>query len=198
MSKENNIDPIRVGIVGLGCSGWGIHADGLSKLTDQFSIVAVCDPDKEPQQEAKPRFGCSTYDDYTDLVADDMVELVVVANPSQLHCQPLIAAMQAGKYVILYKPMATNNYPLKLHLQQREGKMEIQVKLYGSLRDYLPPKAKGKLTLDLPSGTTIDDIVQQFKIKQYINAVVNGNEVETTHILQDGEQLHLFRFMAGG
>jgi predicted dehydrogenase len=106
MSNENNVDQIRVGIVGLGRSGWGIHANGLSRLADHFSIVAVCDPDKERQEEAKARFGCSTYDDYTDLVADDKVELVVVANPSQLHCQTSIAAMRAGKHVIVEKPMA--------------------------------------------------------------------------------------------
>ena len=76
--------------------------------------------------------------------------------------------------------------------------MEIQLTLHGILRDYLPRKAKGKTTLDLPSGTTIDDIVQQLKIKQNVSAAVNGNEVENNHILQDGEELHLFRFIAGG
>jgi predicted dehydrogenase len=75
-------------------------------LADHFSIVAVCDPDKERQEEAKACFGCSTYDDYAGLVADDTVELVVVANPSQLHCQTSIAAMRTGKDVIVEKPMA--------------------------------------------------------------------------------------------
>jgi len=76
--------------------------------------------------------------------------------------------------------------------------MEIQITLHGILRDYLPRKAKGKATLDLPSGTTIDDIVQQLEIKQNVSAAVNGNEVENNHILQAGEELHLFRFIAGG
>ena len=76
--------------------------------------------------------------------------------------------------------------------------MEVQITLHGILRDYLPRKAKGKTTLDLPSGTTIDDIVRQLKIKQNVAAAINGNEVENNHILQDGEELHLFRFIAGG
>ena len=76
--------------------------------------------------------------------------------------------------------------------------MEIQITLHGILRDYLPRKAKGKTTLDLPSGTTIADVVQQLKIKQNVSAAIDGDEIENSHILQDGEALHLFRLIAGG
>ena len=76
--------------------------------------------------------------------------------------------------------------------------MEIAVTLHGILRDYLPRQAKGKTTLTLPAGTTIDDVVQQLKIKQNVSAAINGMEVDTGHILQEGEQLDLFRIIAGG
>jgi len=76
--------------------------------------------------------------------------------------------------------------------------MEINVTLHGILRDYLPRKAKGKIMLDLPIGTTVDDVVRQLNIKQNVSAAVNGVEVENNHVLQAGEELHLFRFIAGG
>jgi sulfur carrier protein ThiS len=76
--------------------------------------------------------------------------------------------------------------------------LEVKLTLHGILRDYLPRKVKGKTTLDLPNDTTIDDIVRQLKIKQNVSAAVNGVEVETSHMLQDDEELHLFRFIAGG
>ena len=76
--------------------------------------------------------------------------------------------------------------------------MEINVTLHGILRDYLPRKAKGKTTLTLPEGTMVDAVVRQLKIKQNVSASVNGAEVENNHILQTGEELHLFRFIAGG
>lgn len=82
MSHENNIDQIRVGIGGLGRSGWGIHANAMAQLTKHFNVVAVCDPDRERQEEAKERFDCLAYDDFAGLVADEAVELMVVANPS--------------------------------------------------------------------------------------------------------------------
>ena len=76
--------------------------------------------------------------------------------------------------------------------------MEIKLTLHGIIRDYLPRKAKGKTTLDLPAGTTIDDVVRQLKIKQNVSAAINGAEVETDHVLQNDEELHLFRIIAGG
>ncbi len=103
---NDDAKPIKVGIAGLGRSGWGIHANALASLTEQFRIAAVCDLDPTRQQEAKERFGCRAYADYAALVADDEVELMVVATPSQLHVNDTVAALRAGKHVMVEKPMA--------------------------------------------------------------------------------------------
>jgi sulfur carrier protein ThiS len=76
--------------------------------------------------------------------------------------------------------------------------VEVKVTLHGILRDYLPRQAKGKTTLQLPEGVTIEEVIQQLNIKQNVSAAVNGIEVQTTHVLQSGEDLHLFRLIAGG
>jgi sulfur carrier protein ThiS len=76
--------------------------------------------------------------------------------------------------------------------------VEITVTLHGILRDYLPRTARGKTNLQLPEGATINDVVQQLKIKQNVSAAVDGVEVQTDHLLQSGEELHLFRLIAGG
>jgi scyllo-inositol 2-dehydrogenase (NADP+) len=103
--------PIKVGIAGLGRSGWSMHANALAELTRhsdgaQFTIVAVCDPDATRQDEARQRFGCRTCADYTGLVGDDEIELMVIATPSQLHAGHTITALRAGKHVLVEKPMA--------------------------------------------------------------------------------------------
>ncbi|MBV7328101.1 Gfo/Idh/MocA family oxidoreductase [Chloroflexi bacterium TSY] len=99
-------NPVRVGIAGLGRSGWGLHANSLAQLGDTFRVVAVCDPDTGRQEEAAERFDCMTYESIDKLIADSAVELVVVATPSQLHVGDATAAMRAGKHVIVEKPMA--------------------------------------------------------------------------------------------
>ena len=76
--------------------------------------------------------------------------------------------------------------------------MNINITLHGILRDYLPRKAKGRATLTLPNGSTVADVVAQLEIKQTVSAVVNGVEIENKHILQDGDELQMFRLIAGG
>ena len=76
--------------------------------------------------------------------------------------------------------------------------MDVNIKLHGILRDYLPKKAKGRTTLTVPEGTTISNIIEQLKIKQTVSAVVNGIEVENKYTLQDDDDLQMFRLIAGG
>ena len=76
--------------------------------------------------------------------------------------------------------------------------MEVQVTLHGILRDYLPRQAKGKTTLNLPAGATVAQVVAQLKLKQTITAAVNGVQVETSYVLQPGDDLQMFRMIGGG
>ncbi len=104
--SDSSSATVRVGIAGLGRSGWGIHANALAQLGENFTVAAVCDPDKARQNEAIERFDCLAYNTIHELLADEAVELVVVATPSQLHANDVIAALRAGKHVIVEKPMA--------------------------------------------------------------------------------------------
>ena len=99
-------DPIRVGIAGLGRSGWGIHARLLEPLDERFHVVAVADRLAERRQEAAARFGCRTYEGLTAMLGDGEVELVVNSLPSYLHPSGSVEALQAGKHVVCEKPMA--------------------------------------------------------------------------------------------
>lgn len=76
--------------------------------------------------------------------------------------------------------------------------IQVNIILHGILRDSLPRQAKGRATLTLPEATTITDIIARLNIKQTVSAVVNGTEVEHNHPLQNGDELHLFRLIAGG
>ena len=101
-------DRIRVGIAGLGRSGWDIHAELLSEVAEKYQIVAVTDPDAARCQEAVERFGCRAHAGYEELLGDDAVELVVVAVPTHLHAGYTIQALEAGKDVVCEKPVATS------------------------------------------------------------------------------------------
>jgi len=98
-------NPIRTGIIGLGRSGWNIHASLLEE-DPNFRVAAVADSLDDRRREAVDRFSCAAYADYHDLLADPNVELVVVAAPSHLHAPITIEALRAGKHVLCEKPMA--------------------------------------------------------------------------------------------
>lgn len=101
-------DKVKVGIAGLGRSGWSIHARVLEKLSDRYEIVAVSDLMEERRKEAIERFRCRAYSEFDSLIKDEEAELVVVATPSYLHAQHTIKALEAGKNVVCEKPMAAN------------------------------------------------------------------------------------------
>lgn len=98
---------IKVGIAGLGRSGWGIHGRLIEPLKDNYQVVAVFDKSPERLEEAAKRFSCKTYNSYEKLISDKDVELVIVAMPNKLHAKCSIEAMEAGKNVVCEKPMAT-------------------------------------------------------------------------------------------
>lgn len=99
---------VRVGISGLGRSGWDIHANALERCSGTYSVVAVSDPIEERRNDAINRFGCRAYSDFSSFLKDDEVELAVIATPSHLHASQTIKALRAGKNVVCEKPMATN------------------------------------------------------------------------------------------
>lgn len=98
-------DVVKVGIAGLGRSGWKLHAAALARLPEQFEVVAVLDPREERRAEAEAKFACATFDTFADMAKADM-ELMVIATPSQFHTEQTIAALQAGKHVLVEKPLA--------------------------------------------------------------------------------------------
>ena len=70
-------NPVRIGLVGLGRAGWGMHLEELKGKEDKCVIVAACDIIPERLEKMKERFPeVHTYDKIEDLIHDPDVELV--------------------------------------------------------------------------------------------------------------------------
>jgi predicted dehydrogenase len=102
-------EPIRVGMVGLGRAGLGMHAAELAALPGLFRVVAVCDPVKERRDLAIERVGlCRAYRRYEDLLADGDVELVDIVTRSDDHLAHALAGLKLRKWVTVETPMCLN------------------------------------------------------------------------------------------
>jgi scyllo-inositol 2-dehydrogenase (NADP+) len=102
MTQPTN--PIRVGVVGLGRSGYGIHLQNFDRHPDQYRVVAVADPDSQRATETAAPYGCPAYPNIESLLADDNIELVVVASPNRYHAGHAQQALEAGKHTVCEKP----------------------------------------------------------------------------------------------
>ena len=102
-------EKIKVGILGLGRAGRGMHMSEMGRYPEKFEIVAGCDIDPDQIETAKKVTPNARY--YTDmkqLFADPEVELVTVATRSLDHVNHALMAFEAGKKVLCEKPVTSS------------------------------------------------------------------------------------------
>ncbi|NLW51238.1 MAG: Gfo/Idh/MocA family oxidoreductase [Candidatus Brocadiaceae bacterium] len=98
-------DPIRVGIIGLGRSGYDIHVHHIRR-DRRYQVVAVADPVAEMRAEAEKDLKVDAYEDHRRLLERDDLDLAVIAAPSHLHLPMTLDAFKAGLHVLCEKPLA--------------------------------------------------------------------------------------------
>lgn len=77
--------------------------------------------------------------------------------------------------------------------------MQIDVKLYGALRDHLPREQRGKATLEVAPDTVVQDVLKSLGIdKPVIVAVNEEHDIKMTRTLQSGDRMLVFEYTAGG
>jgi molybdopterin converting factor small subunit len=74
--------------------------------------------------------------------------------------------------------------------------VNVHVRLYGILREKLPPD--GRTALSLVTGSAIKDVVERLAITGHVQTAVNGQIQPLDTILADGDTVEIFRAAAGG
>jgi len=89
-------------------AGWVAHAHAASWLKNPHAkIVSVSDVDRQRAQRFAEEFqlDCAVRDDFQQVLDDRQVEVVDITGPSHVHAPQGIAAAQAGKHLLVEKPM---------------------------------------------------------------------------------------------
>jgi predicted dehydrogenase len=95
---------LRVGIIGAGDFG-AQHARAISQL-EGVRLVAASRTNAAALADFTRSYGGRAFTDYRELLAQGDVDAVVIATPHHLHTTVVQAAAEAGKHILLEKPMA--------------------------------------------------------------------------------------------
>jgi predicted dehydrogenase len=99
--------PLGVAVIGVGFMG-ELHARVVSELPET-RLVAVADVRGERAREVAERYGAELWTtDYESLLEDERIEAVSICTSDHLHRGPAVAALEAGRHVLLEKPMAAS------------------------------------------------------------------------------------------
>ncbi len=101
-------EPDRRGNCGSGGIGRRAHLPGYLEIPEAARVTALCDVNETSLATLSSRCHAKAYTKYEDLLADPNVDAVDVCLPHYLHGRVALAALEAGKHVIVEKPIATS------------------------------------------------------------------------------------------
>lgn len=96
---------VRLGVVSFAHSHVNAYIEAL-RLPDAVTVVAAWDDDRERGQAQCARYGLEWEPDLDHLLRRDDIDAVFVTSPTNRHAEHAVAAAEAGKGVLLQKPMA--------------------------------------------------------------------------------------------
>jgi predicted dehydrogenase len=100
------MERVKVGVVGLGWISQVAHIPVLSRLPEA-DLVAACDVDKGRGRLVGEKFGIErVYVDLQQMMEHEDLDAIVVATSTDAHKETTLAALEAGKDVLVEKPIA--------------------------------------------------------------------------------------------
>jgi myo-inositol 2-dehydrogenase/D-chiro-inositol 1-dehydrogenase len=143
--------PLRFGLIGYGA--WGSHhAQAIAKAPGA-ELVGIAARSAASQNAAQAAFpGATVYADYVQLLNRDDLDAVVVVLPSHLHFPVGSAVLEAGKHLLLEKPMALSveHCDALVDLAHKQGKLlaighELRLSsLWGKVKELVDAGAVGQ------------------------------------------------------
>ncbi|QKR98527.1 Gfo/Idh/MocA family oxidoreductase [Sphingomonas sp. CL5.1] len=97
---------IRLGIIGLG-RGFMLTLPALTGDA-RIALAGAADPRADARAQFSREFGGRAFASPEEMLAAPDIDAVYIASPHEHHAAQTIAALEAGKHVLVEKPMATN------------------------------------------------------------------------------------------
>ena len=97
---------LRLGLIGVGHGSTLMQVNSPEHDDVPMRVTAVCDVNEDRMAAAAAEYGVSrTTTDFRELVEGDDIDVVGVYSPGPLHADQVVAALDAGKHVMVTKSM---------------------------------------------------------------------------------------------
>lgn len=104
---RKNGAPAAIGVAVLGCGYWGPNLIRNFANCSATKVVVVCDKDRSRLERVAAMCpGAGMTADFQEVLDSPAVEAVAIATPVDTHARCALAALEAGKHVLVEKPMA--------------------------------------------------------------------------------------------
>jgi UDP-N-acetylglucosamine 3-dehydrogenase len=126
----------KIGVAVIGTGFWGKNHARVYKEIPSTELVAICDANAGRAESVADQFGVKAYTASSRMLKDEEIEAVSICTWSTILAKEALKALNAGKHVLVEKPMATN-------VKQAERLVEVAEKngLYltvGFLMRFIP------------------------------------------------------------
>ncbi len=195
MSSESS--PVRWGIVGPGDIAKAFLGGVNHSRTGQLVAIGTRNPKKEGLAEAFPN--ARIVDGYQALIDDPDVEAVYISTPHPGHAEWAIKAAEAGKHVLIEKPMALTAFEIDavLHAHRKAGTFAGEAFMYrlhpqtAKLGELIASGAIGEVRMVKSSfGFAMPRVMPEHRL--YANDLAGGGILDV-----GGYPVSMSRFIAG-
>jgi UDP-N-acetylglucosamine 3-dehydrogenase len=126
----------KLGVAVIGTGAWGKNHARVYKELPSTELIAVCDVNAERAKTMANQYGVKAYSNSTQMLKDKNIEAVNVCTWSTHLAKEALKALNAGKHVLVEKPMATNTQQAeKLVKTAEENGLHLTV---GFLMRFIP------------------------------------------------------------
>jgi UDP-N-acetyl-2-amino-2-deoxyglucuronate dehydrogenase len=95
---------LRIGVIGLGMAS-APHAQSLLDLQDTVEVAGVFSPSRERREAFAAQYGFPAVDSAEAIFGDPSIDAVLILTPPSSHLELVRRATEAGKHVLLEKPL---------------------------------------------------------------------------------------------
>ena len=110
----------KLGVAVIGTGFWGKNHARVYKESAGTNLIAICDTNADRAKAIADQFGVKAYTNSSRMLRNEAIEAVSVCTWSTMLAREALKALNAGKHVLVEKPMATNTKQAKRLLKTAE------------------------------------------------------------------------------